>query len=67
MKSECMFWENINGGMSMSVFGIATSSCENSNHSFRELYETGTATPPLNTVKSDSVESFKSAVSLINH
>ena len=38
-----------------------------SNHSFRELYETGTATPPLHTVKSDSVESFKSAVSLINH
>ena len=38
-----------------------------SSHSFRELYETGTATPPLNTVKSDSVESFKSAVSLINH
>jgi hypothetical protein len=25
---ECMFRENLNGGMSMSVFGIATSSCE---------------------------------------
>jgi hypothetical protein len=48
-----MFRENLNGGMSMSVFGIATSlSLEQS---------------PLNTVKSDSVESFKSAVSLINH
>jgi hypothetical protein len=27
-ESECMFRENLNGGMSMSVFGIATSSCE---------------------------------------
>ena len=25
-ESECMFRENLNGGMSMSVFGIATSS-----------------------------------------
>ena len=24
---ECMFLENLTGGMSMSVFGIATSSC----------------------------------------
>ena len=24
---ECMFRENLTGGMSMSVFGIATSSC----------------------------------------
>ena len=27
-ESECMFLENLNGSMSMSVFGIATSSCE---------------------------------------
>ena len=27
-ESECMFQENLNGGMSMSVFRIATSSCE---------------------------------------
>jgi len=27
-ESECMLRENLNGGMSMSVFGIATSSCE---------------------------------------
>jgi hypothetical protein len=27
-ESECMFRENLNGGMSMFVFGIATSSCE---------------------------------------
>ena len=27
-QSECMFWENLNNGMSMSVFRIATSSCE---------------------------------------
>ena len=27
-ESECMFRENFNGGMSMSVLGIATSSCE---------------------------------------
>ena len=26
-ERECMFRENLNGGMSMSVFGIATSSC----------------------------------------
>jgi len=25
---ECMFQENLTGGMSMSVFGISTSSCE---------------------------------------
>ena len=25
-ERECMFWENLTGGMSMSVFGIATSS-----------------------------------------
>jgi len=27
-ENECMFRENLNGGMSISVFGIATSSCE---------------------------------------
>ena len=27
-ESECMFRESLNGGMSMSVFGIVTSSCE---------------------------------------
>ena len=27
-ESECMFRENLNCGMSMSRFGIATSSCE---------------------------------------
>ena len=27
-ENECMFRENLNGGMSMFVFGIATSSCE---------------------------------------
>jgi hypothetical protein len=27
-ESECMLRENLNGGMSMSVFGIATSSFE---------------------------------------
>ena len=26
-ESECMFRDNLTGGMSMSVFGIATSSC----------------------------------------
>ena len=27
-EREFMFWENLTGGISMSVFGIATSSCE---------------------------------------
>ena len=27
-ESECMFRESLNGGMSLSIFGIATSSCE---------------------------------------
>ena len=26
--NECMFWENLTGGMSLSVVGIATGSCE---------------------------------------
>jgi hypothetical protein len=26
-ESECMFWDNLNGGMNV-CFGIATSSCE---------------------------------------
>jgi hypothetical protein len=26
--NEGMFWENLTGGMSLSVFGIATGSCE---------------------------------------
>jgi hypothetical protein len=62
-----MFRDNLTGGMSMSVFGIATSSCV-----IRGGFRGGRAgrAPPLkflNTVKSDFVESFKSAVSVVNH
>jgi hypothetical protein len=66
-ESECMFRENLNGGMRRSVFGMAINSCEILYNMTRRASDNWNSLP-LNTVKkSDSVESFKSAVSLINH